>query len=178
MLPVIVAVAAASVCLVTDLLWRRIPNIVTLTTAAAGLVLGVVNDGWRGLAMSAGGMAVGFVTLILPYYVGGMGAGDVKLMAALGALMGPSPIVHIFLYTALIGGVIAVVNAIWRGTLMQALRNIRDWTTALWLQRMAGLKGGLTQTELSKTAGVIPYGVAIALGLGAYLVFGKIVDRW
>lgn len=170
-----IAVAIASVCLITDILWRRIYNLVTLPAAFAGLTLGFVNGGWQGLLLAVGGLVIGFATLIIPYYVGGMGAGDVKLMAALGALVGPGAIVQVFLYTALIGGVIAVANAIWRKTLTRAFRNIWEWTRSLWLQRMAGLRGGLTQTELEKTAGVIPYGVAIALGLYAYLGLGRII---
>lgn len=109
------------------MLRRRIYNVVTFPAAAIGLILGLVLGGWRGLLLSAGGFAVGFALMILPYYVGGMGAGDVKLMAALGALMGLAPIVQIFLYTAIIGGVIAVISALSRGTLKRAFRNIANW---------------------------------------------------
>lgn len=174
-LPTICAVVAASISLVTDMLRRRIYNVVTFPAAAIGLILGLVLGGWRGLLLSAGGFAVGFALMILPYYVGGMGAGDVKLMAALGALMGLAPIVQIFLYTAIIGGVIAVISALSRGTLKRAFRNIANWTTSLILQRIGGVKGGLKDTQLEQTAGWIPYGVAIAFGLFAYLAFGKIV---
>lgn len=174
-LPTICAVIVASICLITDILRRRIYNVVTLPSVAIGLALGVVSGGWNGLFVSAAGLAVGFALMILPYYVGGMGAGDVKLMAALGALMGLAPIVQIFLYTAIIGGVIAVISALSRGTLKRAFRNIANWTTSLILQRIGGVKGGLKDTQLEQTAGWIPYGVAIALGLFAYLAFGKIV---
>ena len=174
-LPVACAVIVATICLVTDILKRRIFNVVTLPAAGIGLILGLVLGGWNGLLHSAGGMAVGFALMVLPYYVGGMGAGDVKLMAALGALLGLAPIVQIFLYTAIIGGVIAVVSALSRGTLKRAFRNIADWTTSLILQKVGGVHGGLKEMQLAQTAGVIPYGVAIALGLFSYLAFGKIV---
>lgn len=174
-LPAILAAIAATVCMVTDLLRRRIPNVVTFPAAAIGLVLGLGLGDWKSFLLSAGGLAVGFALMILPYYVGGMGAGDVKLMAALGALMGLAAIVQIFLYTAIIGGVIAVISALSRGTLKRAFRNIFDWTTSLVLQRVGGVRGGLKGTQLAHTAGMIPYGVAIALGLFAYLAFGRII---
>jgi len=174
-LPTILAAAVVLYCSITDLLWRRIPNLITLPTACVGLTLGLVAGGWKGLALAAAGMGAGFVLMIVPYYLGGMGAGDVKLMAAIGALLGLSPIIQVFLYTSLIGGVIAVISALSRGTLKRALKNIATWTTSLALQRLGGLRGGLTKTELEQTAGTIPYGVAIALGLIAYLSFGRII---
>ncbi|MEW5875160.1 MAG: prepilin peptidase [Candidatus Zixiibacteriota bacterium] len=174
-LPLILALIVVSFCSVTDLLWRRIPNVVTLPTVGIGLLLGSILGGWKGLGLAAAGMGAGFVLMIVPYYLGGMGAGDVKLMAAIGALLGLSPIIQVFLYTTLIGGVIAVISALSRGTLKRALRNIATWTTSLALQRLGGLRGGLTKTELEQTAGTIPYGVAIALGLIAYLSFGRVI---
>lgn len=174
-LPIVCAIIVATVCMVTDLARRRIFNVVTLPAAAIGLLLGLVLGGWKGLMMSAAGMGVGFALMLLPYYVGGMGAGDVKLMAALGALVGLAPIIQIFLYTAIIGGVIAVITALSKGTLKRAFRNIVDWTTSLVLQRIGGVKGGLKDTQLSQTAGMIPYGVAIAFGVFAYLAFGRII---
>jgi prepilin peptidase CpaA len=172
---IVLAVLAASVSLVTDILWRRIPNVVTLPAAGVGLILALVAGGWKGLLLSGAGLALGFLLMILPYYVGGMGAGDVKLMAALGALTGVAAIIQIFLYTALIGGVLAVASALSRGTLRRAFRNIFDWSASLLLQRMGGLTGGLTDTQMAQTAGMIPYGVAIALGLYTYLICGRII---
>lgn len=175
LLTIAIAVALVTVCMVTDLRSRRIPNVLTLPAAGIGLILGLVLGGWKGLLLSSCGLAAGFILMIIPYAVGGMGAGDVKLMAAVGALLGVWSVLQIFLYTALIGGAIAIVNALWHGTLRKALGNIWQWTKALALQRLGGLRGGLTQTELAQTAGVIPYGVAIALGLYAYLILGRII---
>lgn len=169
------AVLVASICLITDLRWRRIPNVLTLPAVGIGLILGFVLGGWKGLVSSALGLGIGFGLMIIPYVVGGMGAGDVKLMAALGALIGHPAIFHVFLYTVLIGGVIALTNALWRGTLGRAIGNIFAWTKSLALKRAGGLRGGLSEAELAQTAGVIPYGVAIALGLYAYLAFGRII---
>ncbi len=174
-LPAILAGIVVSICMVTDLWRRRIPNVLTLPAAAIGLILGLAFGGWKGLLLSTGGLVVGFALMILPYYVGGMGAGDVKLMAAVGALMGLAPIIQIFLYTAIIGGVFAVISALSRGTLKRAFRNIFDWTTSLVLQRVGGVRGGLKDTQLAQTAGMIPYGVAIALGFFAYLALGRII---
>lgn len=174
-LPTSCAIVVATVCLITDIARRRILNAVTLPAVAIGLILGFVLGGWTGLLQSAGGLAVGFALMILPYYVGGMGAGDVKLTSALGALMGLTAIVQIFLYTAIIGGVIAIITALSRGTLKRAFGNIANWTTSLVLQRLGGVRGGLKETQLAQTAGMIPYGVAIALGLYGYLILGRII---
>ena len=174
-IPSIVALLLASLCLITDLRSRRIPNVLTLPAVGIGLLLGLMLGGWEGLANSAIGLGLGLAVMIIPYLVGGMGAGDVKLMAALGALMGHPAIIHVFLYTILIGGLFSLVNALSRGTLRSALGNMYQWTKSLALQRLGGLRAGLTETELAQTAGVIPYGVAIALGLYAYLAFGEVI---
>ena len=169
------ATLLVSICLVTDLRWRRIPNVLTLPALGLGLILGFALGGWKGLTSSAIGMGIGFGLMIVPYLAGGMGAGDVKLMAALGALLGYLSIIQVFFYTVLIGGAFALVNALTRGTLRKAIRNIYHWTKSLAIQRLGGLRGGLTETEIAQTAGTIPYGVAIALGLYGYLAFGRII---
>lgn len=74
---------------VTDLRWRRIPNWLTLPTAAAGLIYhGCFAGGW-GFSASLAGLAIGFALLLIPFLAGGGGMGDVKLLAALGAWLGP-----------------------------------------------------------------------------------------
>ncbi len=72
-----------------DLRTRRIPNYLTLGTAVAGLAFNFMSHGLNGLADGFLGMLLGFACLILPYLWGGMGAGDVKALAALGAWLGP-----------------------------------------------------------------------------------------
>src|SRR4030042_1897823 len=91
-----------------DLRTRRIPNYLTLGTAVAGLTYNFMGQGLPGLANGILGMLLGFAFLILIYLWGGMGAGDVKALAALGAWLGPHLTVFLFCYMAITGGVIAV----------------------------------------------------------------------
>ena len=113
-LTLVVVVAA-----VTDLRWRRIPNWITVSGAALGLVLHLVQGGLSGALLSLAGAALGFAIFIAFYVAGGMGAGDVKLFSAVGALTGPSAMVIIFVFTGLLGGVAAVGAAIWHKRVRQ-----------------------------------------------------------
>lgn len=92
-----------------DLRRRHISNWLTGGGAAAGLLLGLATGGWRGLAAALAGAAVGFVVFLLFYLVGGMGGGDVKLMAAFGALMGPGGAVVAAVLGAIAGALVAAV---------------------------------------------------------------------
>src|SRR5215470_1769162 len=89
------AATVASVAAIIDLRTRRIPNWVTAAALIAGLVVHTVQDGAGGLGMALAGAALG-AAILLPFYIGGvMGAGDVKLLAALGALLGPQLLVSV-----------------------------------------------------------------------------------
>ena len=94
---------------ITDIRKRRILNIVTLPAILIGLIYYTVTSGFEGFLFSGKGLLVGFLILLIPYLLGGMGAGDVKLMAAIGALTGTSFVIESFLYTAIIGGLIAII---------------------------------------------------------------------
>ncbi len=104
----------------SDLRTRRIPNVVTVAGAAAGFVLHVLNGGTAGAWTSIAGALVGFALFVVFFLAGGMGAGDVKLFAAIGALLGPQSTLLVFVLTGLIGGLVAVVVARrsgWKSTL-------------------------------------------------------------
>lgn len=106
-----IQVAAAAVVVLAaalDIISQRIPNWLTLGGAVAGLVLHTISSGLPGLLFASGGLVVGFLLLIGFYAAGGMAAGDVKLLAALGALLGREHIFWIFLYGAALGGLYAV----------------------------------------------------------------------
>lgn len=111
--PVLVLVAVATV---TDLRSRRIPNWLTLPFLAAGLVLGGVTGGLSGLARSAGGVGLAILLLGAFCLLRGMGWGDLKLCAAVGAWIGPGQLVFALIMTAMVGGVLAVIALLWRGT--------------------------------------------------------------
>ena len=126
MMPVIsLAVLGVGVAAcITDVRTRRIPNLLTFGAAAAGLIFHVLAGGWQGLALAAGGWAVGLALFLPLFLLRGMGAGDVKLVAALGAWLGPLQVVWLALFASIAGGVIALFVAISKGHLRAMFRNI------------------------------------------------------
>lgn len=111
---------------VTDLRTRRIPNILTFGAALVGLVAHAALDGPAGALTAAGGWLTGLI-IFLPFFaLGGMGGGDVKLLAALGAWLGPYQTLYLALYSGVAGGVLAIVVAFSRGYLRVALANVLD----------------------------------------------------
>jgi prepilin peptidase CpaA len=112
-----VAIAGAIASAVIDLRTRRIPNLVTMPLAALGF--GLAATGTTGSTMGTAllGSLVGLSLMLPGHLLGGSGAGDVKLVAALGTLLGPSRVVFVFLYSAIAGGVLAIAVASARGRL-------------------------------------------------------------
>jgi prepilin peptidase CpaA len=115
-LVLLVAVAAWS-----DLRSRHIPNWITVPGAAFGLLLQTWYGGQHGALASLEGVALGIAMFIVFFIAGGMGAGDVKLFGAVGALVGPQALVLVFVLTGLLGGVFAaavvLIRGHWRATL-------------------------------------------------------------
>ena len=145
-----------------DLRTRRIPNYLTLGTAVAGLAYNFMSHGLSGLADGFLGMLLGFAFLILPYLWGGMGAGDVKALAALGAWLGFWGTLFLFCYMAIAGGILALASLWWGGQLWTKIR--QGWMLLLnWILCRAYGKASIPVIK-PKTPG-IPYGVAITLGM-------------
>ncbi len=95
-------------CAVTEDLWRgTVSNRLTAAGLAAGLVVACANAGWRGLGSAVAGAALGFAVFLGFYWRGGMGGGDVKLMTAFGAMLGPSGILMAALLAAMVGALLA-----------------------------------------------------------------------
>jgi prepilin peptidase CpaA len=153
-----------------DLRTRKIPNYLTLSAALAGLVFNFIVAGWGGLADGFLGLFLGFGFLILPYIFGGMGAGDVKALAALGAWLGPKGTLYLFCYMGIAGGVMALVVLAWKGILWQKIRRGLIYLHNLILCQ--DLRSTVASTSIKETTKGIPYGVAIALGMGVLLLRG------
>jgi prepilin peptidase CpaA len=150
--------AIACVC---DLRTRRIPNLLTFGGAALALAYSTWVGGVSGLFTSAGGWLVG-AGLFLPMFVlGGMGAGDVKLAACIGAWLGPMPAVFVALYSAIAGGVMGVVVALATGYFKQAIGNV--WLLlAHW--RVVGVRP-LPELTLEGSRGPrLPFALPIVTG--------------
>lgn len=99
---------------VIDIKVRRIPNVLTATMAGVGIGLAASGASGISLGASVAGFLVGLALMLPGHVLGATGAGDVKFMAAIGAIVGPSMVVSAFLFTAVAGGVIAVAVALRR----------------------------------------------------------------
>src|SRR5579859_1036229 len=140
--------AVATVAAMFDLRWRRIPNWLTLSALAAGLLLQTLRFGLAGVPVALGGAALG-VCVLLPFYlIHAVGAGDVKLLAGLGALIGPQALVSVAIYAALVGGAISVVILARQGRLQFSMAEIMT-----------------RPTHLTRGGAKAPYGVALACGV-------------
>lgn len=118
------AIGVALAACVTDVRTRRIPNALTFGAAAAALVFHAVAPSGQGLTSAVEGWFVGAALMFLPFALRGLGAGDVKLVAALGAWLGPLNAMWLVVYTTIAGGVLSLVVAAFHGYLKQALANI------------------------------------------------------
>jgi prepilin peptidase CpaA len=157
-----VAVGIALAACVTDLRSRRIPNALTFGTAAAALVYGAVTGGWAGFGSALLGWVIGAVVFIVPFALGGLGGGDVKLLAALGAWLGPMPAIWVALYTGVAGGIMALVVAIASGYLRKATANL---SLLLMHWRVWGLRP-LAEVSLEGSDGPrLAYALPIFAGL-------------
>lgn len=104
-----IAVLAGVAAAIEDIVRRRISNWIPATAFLAGLLCLAWNRGWRGALSSIGGAVGGLLVFLIFYWLGGMGGGDVKLMAGLGAVVGIERILAAALWTAACGGAIAAV---------------------------------------------------------------------
>jgi prepilin peptidase CpaA len=120
----IIGLGLAIVACICDLRTRRIPQALTLGGAAAGLLFHLLRGGWAGGELSVMGWVVGLLILFVPFALGGLGAGDVKLVAALGAWLGPWDAMWLGLYAGAAGLALALVVAIATGYLQRALTNV------------------------------------------------------
>lgn len=139
-----------------DIRTRRIPNRLTFTGICLGLALGALEGGLAGLAGSALGMLAGAAFLIVPFALGGIGPGDVKLLAAVGALNGLGFVTQAFLLAAAAGGLMA-------GALAVAFPAAASGAVGLYV--------GLRPRGTSPLKQTFPYGAAILAGtVAAYAV--------
>ena len=152
----VVLSAGLAVAVVTDVRSRRIPNWLTATMAAAGFVLAFAHGGSVTPAQAALGLLAGLGLMLPGHIIGATGAGDVKLMAAVGALVGPSVVFTAFLCTAVAGGVFAVAVAARRGRLLATIEGTGQLVTAPALAR--------SEIEAPARRNRFAYGPAIAVG--------------
>lgn len=155
LLLLLLTVAAAE-----DLRSQRIPNWLTFSSMLLAMTLHAAWSSWQGLLFSLGGIAVGIATLLLPYLLGGMGAGDAKLMGAVGGFLGPEGVFFAFLFSALAGGVYAFALILFCGNFKVSFTRYGSMArTLLFTGKWIYLPPGESERKPR-----LRYGAAIALG--------------
>ena len=156
---------------ISDCRTHRIPNRLVLF----GLLFGAIcTTLWPpflhgSFLFPLAGMGVGLLLFLPLYLLRAMGAGDVKLLAMVGAFLGPAETFYAALATMIVGGVMAIVFVLAKGTALRMVRNMTSIVQVGLLSVAGGMKPDL-QVEPQVSAGRLPYGVAIAGGTIGYLV--------
>ncbi|WP_249869048.1 A24 family peptidase [Oceanobacillus saliphilus] len=148
-----------TISVITDLKSRKILNIITLPAIVVALIYHCLTAGFEGFAFSGLGFLVGLGLLFIPFIMGGIGAGDVKLLAAIGAWKGTMFILYTGIYAAIIGGLIALVILIKK---KQLGLTIKSMLFSLFF--LKGTKGSLQISSNDDQSVSIPYAIPIALG--------------
>ena len=152
-----VLIAAAA----NDLRFQKIPNLLTYPAMAVALVYHFVMNGLDGLLFSTAGLALGIAILIIPYLMGGMGAGDAKLMGTVGAILGARGVFIAFLFTAIIGGVYALIVVLikrqhFKGFFTKQAATLK---TFIFTKQFIPIQGDQNEKKPK-----LCYGIAIAIG--------------
>lgn len=156
-----------------DVTERRIPNKLTIPVILWGIVTAGIYSGFNGILFSISGFLVGLAVFLIPFAMGGMGAGDVKLMAAVGSILGWKLTVYSALLTAIAGGIIVIGYTIYTGKFIGMIKNmgIHFIKWILYIIYLATHSNGvysryksLDVSRVNDEKNYIPYGVAIAVG--------------
>lgn len=144
---------------VFDYRFRKVPNTVTFPAIVGGMSIAFLHGGFEGLSVSTLGLFLGIALLSLPYAMGGIGAGDVKLLGTIGAIKGPWFMFVTFLVSSIIGGIMAVgrMAFIIKGS------DVRIFGESV---RAAYYTGALSSIEIPEYARQerLPYAMAISAG--------------
>jgi prepilin peptidase CpaA len=155
----LVLVPLAVLIIYHDVRYRRIPNPFVLATLMSGLTINLVIGGVQGGLNSIGGCVLAFILMFILHVFGAMGAGDVKLFAAIGSIIGAQLVLPTFLVVVLTGGLLALVTTLRSGVFRTTMHRV--------LQILVGLLPGWQMPKFSVPADrrlTIPYGAAITIG--------------
>lgn len=161
-----------------DLTQKKIPNIITFPVILWGLLTYSIFEGFEGFKFSTIGFLVGLGIFLIPFILGGMGGGDVKMMAAIGSLKGWRFVLTTAIYSALVGGIIVIIYLIYKGKLWITFKSLLGiilkpilfiLTITFKNRTITKINEYFINIESYNEKHYIPYGVAI--GLGTVLVF-------
>jgi len=167
---IILLASVLTIASVTDIRSHRISNRLTYSTMVFGLIFYSITSGLAGFLHSVGGLFFGLALLIVFYLLGGMGAGDVKLMAAVGSLLGPQGVFEAFLGTALMGGMYALIILAAKGYLLETLKRFGLMIKTFFMTN----KFIYIPPAREEKAPLLCYGVAISLGTLSSIVYRMI----
>jgi len=157
---------------VTDVREGRIPNWLTGSLAVFGIGVQSLAHGWEGFLFSLEGLVMGLVCLIYFYLKGGMGAGDVKLLGAIGTILGPGQVVMAFAVAGMLGGLYSLALLLNQGGLRQAWERVFLLLATLKVTRTAPVVDPRRSTEPKlRYALVLGLGTVIAQTLFYYGVW-------
>jgi prepilin peptidase CpaA len=142
-----------------DVRYRRIPNVLVLSALLAGVSINTAFGGWQGMLSSVEGFALAFFPMLLMHIFGAMGAGDVKLFGAVGAVLGVGLVPLAFVLVVMLGALLAVYTMLRAGTVFTTLHGV--------FRIFVGLLPGWEMPRFAISPDrkhTIPYGVAIMLG--------------
>jgi len=159
--PLLIALGLALAAAFMDVQQHRIPNWLTYPGMAVGVLLRGLLLGWKGVVGALVGCLLAGGIFLVFYMVRAMGAGDVKLMAAIGSLVGPRHAIVVLLATAICGGLLAIVYAVLRRRLGATFRNLGS---VLWFHARSGLRVHPELNLDNASTLRMPYGLAIAAG--------------
>jgi prepilin peptidase CpaA len=151
--------------------WQlRVPNWLTFPLVIAGWAFSGIMFGWSGLGWSLAGTAVGLGLLLPAYAIGGMGSGDVKLLAGVGAWVWGTVTFNAFCVTAVLGGIIAIAMVLIRGDWKQHLAQFFQILDEILVIRNPETLSAIAAQRKSSMR-LLPYGIPIALGTIIYFVW-------
>jgi prepilin peptidase CpaA len=173
-LPLVAVAIATLIASATDLWKFKVYNVLTFPTLGLGIIVSAILGGWSGVGSSLLGVCLGFGLLIVFFAVGGVGAGDVKLLAAVGAWLGPYLTYQVFIASALFGGLYALILVLIRSGMMgMAIEIVQARQTLLspstWKLPTSTIEGEVQRSDRRRR--LVPYAAMTCLGYFAVMAW-------
>jgi len=165
--PILYLMVTLGIASITDLYFFKIPNWLTFPALSFAVAHFTITKGFEGFLFSLAGTGAGFSLLLLPYIFGGTGAGDVKLLGAVGSFLGPKGVFTVFMISCILSGIYALFLLASEGLLPSTFKRYGKilWTF-ICTRQLVFIKPSLEEKQIK-----VRHGLSIALGTGSYLAF-------